>query len=183
MRLKLEQGPYLSFVPETPGRYQFALVVAAGSAISAPASVTVNVEPDPRGGAQVSAPPALEDEVRASVMGLPEGPAQAGALAGVFDRVAQRMTLYSTYAEAFQEMSRQLDAIVPADAVRRRAWIDGLFQPLTLRVVESLRGDGLDLRLPDGQAAPLTASQKTRLTTLFRTMADGARSAGRLSAR
>lgn len=184
VRLQLEQGMYLSFVPEEPGRYRFALMIAAGNRISEPATVEVAVQPD-KALSRISPGvlPSLEEQIRASLRILPEGPALAAPLAGVFDRVAQRMDLYASYDEAFQEMSRQLDAIVPPDPLRRRAWIEGLFQPLTGQVIEALRADGLDLRLPGARTAPLTPAQKNYLSVVFHTLAAGARGAGSLSSR
>ena len=43
IRLKLENGPFFSFVPTAPGVYRFALLVAAGSQVSEPDEVTLTV--------------------------------------------------------------------------------------------------------------------------------------------
>jgi hypothetical protein len=182
-RLRLEEGMFLSFVPEEPGRYRFALVIAVGSRISEPATVEVVAQAASKAARPPGPGPSLEDQIRAGLLALPEGPALAGPLSDVFDRIAQRMDLYSSYGEAFQEMSRQLDVLVPAEPARRRAWIDGLFRPLTGNVIDVLRADGLDLRLPGAQDAALTPAQKQRLATVFRALAEGARGAGQLSSR
>ena len=42
-RFQLEEGPFFSFVPVTPGVYRFALIVAAGSQTSEPDEVSVTV--------------------------------------------------------------------------------------------------------------------------------------------
>lgn len=182
VRLRLEDGYVLSFVPDDPGTYRFALVVARGSRISEPDVVEVLASaavPGPRltGMASSNEPWPLDAQVRGAIQRAPDGPAVAVALAATFDHVADRMDLYTSYSEAHAEMARQLEAVVPADPARRKAWVDALFQPLTDRLIEAMFVEGLDLRRTEGQRAPLTPAQKARLVALFRSMAEGARAA------
>jgi hypothetical protein len=87
------------------------------------------------------------------------------------------MDLYENYADTFAEMSRRLEPILPEEPSRRNRWIRRLFEPLTARLIEVMRSEGLDLRLPEGQSAPLSASQRASLADQFRLVAEGLRSA------
>jgi hypothetical protein len=89
------------------------------------------------------------------------------------------MDLYDSYAEAYGEMSRRLEEHLPDDPARRALWVDRLFTPLSGRILDVMRSEGLDLRLPDGQVAPLTTPQKAALAEQFRWISEGLRSASR----
>lgn len=183
VRLKLEDGYIFSFVPEEPGLYRFTLLVAAGGVISGPASVEVWAAPHAgfaptaaSGAVATGAPTAAL--LRSALQLAPDGPRNAAALAELFGRIAQRMELYTNYAEVHQELSRELEAIVPSDPTRRRVWIETVFQPLSGRLVDAMWAEGLDLRRPEARTAVLTNSRKARLAELFQEMAEGARAAG-----
>jgi hypothetical protein len=187
--LKLESGCYYTFVPPAPGPYQFALVVASGDRISEPDYVSIAVSPTPTEPtptptptpvpvavkpAAPSQPPASTEELtRASVRSIDGGVELAPELSQVFSDIAGRMDLYKSYEEAYSEMSRRLDAVVPRLPDRRAVWTEKLFIPLTLRMIETLRAEGLDLTRPQGQSAPLTREQRKRLADHFRSMAEG----------
>ena len=95
-----------------------------------------------------------------------------------FEEVAARMDLYSSYAELMVELTRRLEEIVPAEAQRRSAWLERVFAPLTARVIDQMRPEGLDLSRPDGQAAEMTRPQRKVLAQQFKSIAAGFRSAG-----
>jgi hypothetical protein len=185
VRFKIEDGYVFSFVPTVPGVYRFALVVAAGSEISLPDEVCVTVGTGTRIAGPVgpatsaSLPaegPVPTQEVARAGLAVVRGGEAAQPLAVVFEDTADRMDLYQTYTEVFGEMSRRLEQSLPADPAQRNAWVERLFNPLTARILDVMRTEGLDLRTPEGQATPLSAPQKAALAEQFRLMAEGFRS-------
>jgi hypothetical protein len=181
VRLSFDEGAMYSFIPHVPGVYRFALVVASCREISQPHEVTVSVASSSASiGASVPAPgesettPELARRVLSSVRGGPDG---AVNLAEVFDAIADRMDLYQSYAEMFQEMSRRLETVVPAEPGLRDLWTSRVFTPLTSRLIELMLTEGLDLRRPDGQNAELSLGQRARLAEGFREVAEGFRAA------
>ncbi|MFO0911169.1 MAG: hypothetical protein U0794_22995 [Isosphaeraceae bacterium] len=189
VRFKLEDGYVFSFVPTVPGIYRFALVVALGSEISPPDEVTVTVgsgarSAAPAGPAATASVPAegpvpTQEVARAGLAAIRGGVDSAESLARIFEDAADRMDLYHSYADAYAEMSRRLDDVIPSESTKRGIWLDRLFNPLTARTLEVMRGEGVDLRLPEGQAAMLSAPQKAALAEQFRLMAEGFRSVSR----
>ncbi|MGP0069652.1 MAG: hypothetical protein ACLQGP_39380 [Isosphaeraceae bacterium] len=182
VRLKLEDGYIYSFVPTVPGLYRFALVVGSGSRISQPDEVCVTVGSGTRGiVSRNEATPAeslpTQEIARAGMLALRLGPDVGEPLARTFDDTADRMDLYETYADAFAEMSRRLESVLPAGAAQRTHWNERLFQPLTARVIEVMRPEGLDLRTAEGPSLPLNATQRAALADQFHLMAEGIRSA------
>jgi hypothetical protein len=182
--LKIEDGHVFTFVPPANGLYQFGLVVAAGSEISEPDLVNVAVGvalPPPMAepiAAVAAAPVSLKDLARAALAQV-EGGRSAGEDLGVaFEEVAARMDLYSSYAELMVELTRRLEEIVPAEAQRRSAWLGSVFAPLTARVIDQMRSEGLDLSRPEGQAAEMTKPQRKVLAQQFKLISAGFRSAG-----
>jgi len=178
VRTKREDGSVFSFVPAAPGTYRFALVVAVGGVISEPDTVTVTVVPPaaptalPGRSAEAAA---IDEAARAALASVPGGAEASSAMAGAFAGVADRMDLYRSYLDIFQELTGRIGPILPTDPARRAAWDERLFAPLTARLIEALRAEGLDLRQPEGQRAELTAGQRTRLAEQFRGMAEGFR--------
>jgi hypothetical protein len=189
-----EAGRFCSFVPSAPGNYRFALVVALDNRISTADFVVVSVgtPPGPPPGASpmpltltglnnpppspsmmpsLSALTPLDAAVNQALATLDDAPMVAGPLAEVFQAAALRMDLYRTYGEIFSEISRRLDAVVPADPVRRSRWNALLFEPLTAQTVASLLPVGLDLRVAGSQDALLTSLQKQELRVLFERLA------------
>jgi hypothetical protein len=185
--LKIEDGYIFTFVPPGNGLYQFALVVASGSEISEPDYVNVAVgvpQPPPEEPApaatpsQAPIPVDLKELARAALAGMDGGPSAGEDLGEAFSDIASRMDLYSSYDELMVELTRRLEEVVPADAQRRSAWLGRVFAPLTARVVERMRAEGLDLSRPDGRAAGLTRPQRKALSQQFRSIAEGFRTAG-----
>lgn len=218
VRLRIEDGYTYTFVPDAPGMYRFALVVAAGSTISNADYVSVNVgaapnqatapmqgqgpeSPAPSAGplrtnphpeyvqapaaspVQPVAPPPpmpLDQMVRAGVASIRGGHEAAEALEIAFAEVAERVsTLYETYDDLFSELSRRLDAIVPADPQLRDVWFEHLLNPLSIRMVEELRSEGLDLANPSARSAPLSSRQRARISNQLERIASGFASAKR----
>jgi hypothetical protein len=178
VRLDLEEGYIYSFVPQAPGVYQFALVVGSGSELSRPDLVTVSVgNPASPYGLEPArdAPEALHDVARAALATVPGGIDVAQPLAEAFDGIADRMDLYHSYAEAYSELCRRLELLLPPDPARRGVWDERLFAPLTARLVDGMRAEGLDFRRPDAQSTPLTSAQRAKLAELFRSMSQGFR--------
>ena len=177
--LKIEDGHVFTFVPPASGLYQFALVVASGSEISEPdlVSVAVGVPLPPPADEPAAAPVSLKELARAALSAIDGGPSAASDLADAFEEVATRADLYSSYSELMVELTRRLEEIVPAEASRRSAWLAHVFAPLTVRLIDHMRSEGLDLSRADGQAAALTRPQRKVLARQFQVIADGFRSA------
>jgi hypothetical protein len=188
-----ESGRFCSFVPTAPGQYRFALVVAHDNQISPADFVTVAVgslpastpapapSPLPLLGsgnptfappmmptAPASPPPTpLDLAVAQALATLDDAPMVVGPLAEIFEAASLRMELYRTYGEIFSELSRRLEAVVPADPIRRGRWNTVLFEPMTAQTIATLLPLGLDLRAPGSQDTPLTPAQKRELRGLF----------------
>ena len=186
VRLKIEDGYLYSFVPSEPGTYRLALVVASGGEVSEPDEVRVTVIPEgsPAAGSSVATGSTavrvrrmepLERSFRMAFASLDIGSSLSNELSQTFVAIAGRMNLYRSYDEAFSEISRRLDAIVPQDPARRGVWIERLFAPMTAWMIEEMRGEGLDLSTPGGRASAMTATQRDRLAEIFRTIGEGFR--------
>jgi hypothetical protein len=173
IRSPADNGSFFSFVPSSAGVYRFALVVARQEQISPPdyVTVTVGLLPGLAAPAPGLAPVATGDEldaiVSASMASIDDATGLAPQLADVFSTASFRMDLYQTYADLYTELSRRLDAILPQDPSRRARWSAALFEPLTRILIVRMLPLGVDLRSPAGQAAPLTAAQKTELRSQF----------------
>ena len=170
IRLKLENGPFFSFVPTAPGIYRLALLVAAGSQVSEPDEVTLTVgavaSAVPGAGVQETSPgvPGQEDtldQVARRALSLVQ-PRQevVDDLANSFEDIATRMDLYESYTSMFQELSQRLEAIIPAQSARRKLWLERVFSPLTQGLIPLMQAEGLDLSRPEGQTVPLTSPQR-----------------------
>lgn len=175
----IQDGYVVTLTPKATGVYRFGLVVAAGSVISELDTVDVTVELAPTQStapaATMTVPTSIESLTSQALRTVEEGPTSAEGLAAAFQSVAGRMDLYPTYADVFAELSRRLEAVVPVEPTRRAVWVQRLFNPLTNRLVEAMRVEGLDLGRPEGQAAALTAGQKAKLVASFEAVAAGAR--------
>jgi hypothetical protein len=173
--LKSGDGPSASFVPPSPGTYQFALVVSTTAGVmSEPSTVTVTVGGTVR--ASADAPSMAIDELaRVSLSSIEGGPRYADELSRTFDAVADGIGTFRNFAEAIAETTKRLDAVVPRDKERRAIWIEQLFTPLMAKVVAGLKDDGLDITQPGGQVKVMTRDQKDRLAEQFRYAAAGLR--------
>ncbi|WP_165252174.1 PKD domain-containing protein [Paludisphaera soli] len=188
-RLKVEDGEIFAFTPTAPGVYRFALIVAAGSELSTPDEVVVTVGAGTRiggpaglvtaGDRSIPEPAPTQEVAGAALASIRGGAEAAESLATMFETAADRMDLYPTYADAFSEMSRRLEDVLPADPTHRSVWIEKLFGPLSAQTVEAMRVEGLDLRLSEARDASLTTSQKAALAEHFRLIAEGFRSTNR----
>jgi hypothetical protein len=166
-----QEGHYYSFMPTAAGVYRFGLVVAAVDssgdvAISEMDEVVVSVGTLPAQGAAAGSPAAALDQIL-------HGPGGASVratveqAAGVFDAIAAKATLYTTFADLSSEMMRRLDAIVPTDPNWRDYWSRGVFAPMSQYIAAEMLPSGLDLRTPQGQQQALTAQQQDALQKLF----------------
>ncbi|MEW4566540.1 hypothetical protein AB1L88_01605 [Tautonia sp. JC769] len=181
--LAIEDRYIYTFVPEAPGRYRFALVVASGNAISSPAFVAVDVRSGestrPAPMAATPADPArstISAIAAAALRDVSGGPERAGNVAEVFDGVAGRIDLYASAAEAFREIALRLDAALPEDPGAREGWNSRVFEPISAAVLAELGGRGIDLARPEAMAAPLSPQARSVLAEQFRRIADGFRS-------
>ena len=184
--IKIVDRNTYTFVSQAAGLYRFALVVAAGSEISEADTVDVTVGSSATvvGGPPATAPvaataepslPPVEEFAKALLGAIDGGPAKGDDLARNFEGVADRIDLYGSFADAFSEMAKRLETVIPAASPARPAWDRDLFTPLTNRLVLGLRPDGVDLARVESHAAPMTAAQKKRLAALLREMAAGFR--------
>ena len=87
--------------------------------------------------------------------------------AGVFEAIAARSSLYTSFADLSSELMRRLDAIIPTDPQWREFWSQGVFAPLTQHTVSEMLGVGLDLRTPQARNQGLSAVQQDKLQKLF----------------
>jgi hypothetical protein len=172
---------FFSFTPKQSGAYRFALVVALDSMISEPDVVEVLVgtldAPSAATGSAPAAPPSLEDYLKATMTTLPSGPESIEPLAKLFEELAGRMELYSSYSEVYSELSRRLEKITPRDPASRAAWIQKLFSPLTLAMIEQLRSVGLDLARAETSGQAFSTAQRTRLAEYYHQVGSGLRAA------
>ncbi|QDV34734.1 hypothetical protein [Tautonia plasticadhaerens] len=196
-----QEREYYSFVPTAQGLYQFALVVGVGGEISEPDGVSVLVGSAPMGSGLSpaamngtmnpaspatmagSAPPndpavtSPEAVVASALPGLAEGDRLAGEVADVFQAVAERSTLYTSFGDAQSELSRRLDVVIPSDPARRLAWSQALLQPLTGFTIAQMQSVGLDVRQPASMDRPLTPPQRERMEDQFQALARAFREA------
>jgi hypothetical protein len=173
--LRAVEGPTASFVPGTPGTYQFALVVATtGGALSEASTVTVNVGSTARASEDGSSM-AIDELARTSLASIEGGSRYADDLSKAFDTVADGINSYRSFSDAIADMTRRLDAVVPRDKERRAVWIERMFSPLMARTAAGMKAEGLDVSRPEAQARPMTRDQKARLAEQFRYTAAGLR--------
>ena len=175
-----DDGYLHEFVPSVPGLYSFALVVAADKYISQPDMVRVVVlatHPAPlsTGGSSMLMAPSVETLATLALASVEGGSGVGPSMAEAFESVAARVELYHSYNDLFLELSRRLESIMPTDPGRRSLWIQRVFIPLSLSMVEALKVEGLDLTRADHQAMSLTPAQRARLAEHFRAIGRGAR--------
>jgi hypothetical protein len=169
---------YFSFTPAAAGVYKFGLTVATVVNGSTPAisemdevQVTVGEPPTspgwgPSGVFSAAYPsPALDQALRAA-SGLATRPAME-QMAATFEAIAERSSLYSTFADLSAEMMRRLDAIAPADPAGRQLWSQAIFGPLSQHTAAELRAVGVELGHPQGLYQELNPAQKDKLRVLY----------------
>lgn len=195
-----EQGPNLVVIPPAAGVYQFLLVVAEGGRISEPDSVTLTAVEHPEAPVlqqvKASQPPRLQPvdgAVEAPVakpgtsrdlmvqlagktlQDVPHSAGMGGALGELFSDISGRMDLYSNYAEAQQEISRRITALLEAESADTTAWNRKVFEPLTAALGLWLRPAGLELTDPAQWAAPLGPVARQSLADGLAAFAEGFR--------
>ena len=174
-------GATCSFVPESVGDYQFALlVIGADDLISEASTVTIHAKSaafyEAGDGATTGRPTMAIDELaRTSLASVPGGLKYADDLSRVLDAVADRIDSYKTYLDAATEMTKRLDSVVPRAPEKRTEWMEHFFRPWNARMIEGMRANGIDLAKPDGQTKILTRAQRARLAEQFRLTAAGLR--------
>jgi hypothetical protein len=185
-----QHGPFFSFVPGSPGLYRFLLIVAGDGELSEPDEVSILVgtppgaggviaQPAPaNGGALAPSPPRTPEQIVSVTLPRFSGSRRLAAdVADVMDAVAQRASLYESFASLQSELARRLDVVIPADPAVRAAWTDGVFSPLSAYSAGQLLAVGLDVRQPQGLEQPLTAAQRDRLRDHFERLARAFRAA------
>ena len=108
---------------------------------------------------------------------LVEGRQVAAQVADVFESVAGRAELYTSFAELQDELRRRLDVVVPAEPLQRQAWAQTVFQPLTQVTAGQLAASGVELQSPQSQSQPLTPEQWQGVRSHFLMLARAFRSA------
>jgi hypothetical protein len=159
----MQDRGYYSFVPTAAGVYRFGLIVAAESQMSEPTEVAVAVGVLPAAGSEPNPAPAASpavtlDRVARSAQTTLDGEV-LGRVAEALEAIADRTSLYSTFADLSTEMTRRLDAIVPAERAMRQTWAQTLFVPLSQLLTSDLWSVGIDLRLPYAAGHALTRAQ------------------------
>ena len=153
------QGPNLIVVVPAAGTYQFLLVVAEAGIISEPDSVTLVAVDHPEDVARQQAKQASSPEPTESVAPrdllvrltrkvageVPHPSRITDSLSELFADIAQKMNLYTNYAEAHQEMSRRITDLIDAESVDMQVWNSRVFEPLTQALSTWVRPAGLDL--------------------------------------
>jgi hypothetical protein len=181
-----QQGPFFSFIPTSAGLYRFLLMVADQGELSEPDEVTVLVGSPPPGAGglatssatalQPAAPPPApqvtpEQILSAALPRLAGGTRVAAEIADVMDAIAQRATLYESFAALQSELARRLDVVLPTEPVTRAAWSEGVFSPLTAWTTARLLAAGLDVREAQGLTKPLTFAQREVVSDHFEGLA------------
>ncbi|MDB5352173.1 MAG: hypothetical protein JWN86_3420 [Planctomycetota bacterium] len=169
----VSEGSSLSFVPTTSGTYRFALLVGLESRVSEPDFVTVEVSNDPK--IPPAGPTPLAQWFSGAVSPIPRGAETAGQVADVFEAIAQRVPLYTSYSQLQTELTRRLDVVVPSDPTIRNAWAQRVFLPLSQVTAAELLATGIDTRVPSPAERSLDETQKARLQTVYRGLADACR--------
>lgn len=170
IRLKLEDQRVYTWIPEAPGVYRFALVVAGTGRISEADFVEITVVDDQRVATRSAV---IESVTREGLRALNAPEILRGELAEVYERIAGKLDLYESYNMLLHELSRSLEPLIPSDPMSRGSWNDRLFVPLSSHLVEQLRAESLDLSRPGALTTPLTDAQRRALASFFRDVADG----------
>lgn len=173
-----QDGAYFSFVPPRPGSYKFLLMVAADGEVSEPDEVAVEVGTPPTPAAPAAlappappAPPTPAQVVSAALPRLPDGVRLGSSVADVMEAIAQRSSLYESFAALQGELLRRLEVVVPAEPAVRSAWNDAVFSPLTLMTAQKLLAAGLDVRRTEDVQRALTPAQQGLLREHFQELA------------
>lgn len=196
IREAFSQGPNLVVVPPEPGVYQFLLVVAEGGRISEPDSVILTAVAHPEDEARrkaamiapAPAPAPAEPQVSsrelfvklssAAIGKIPHKSETAEALAEVFRDVSAKMSLYGSYSEAHQELSRRITAAIDGDLADASVWNRQVFEPLTAALSAWVAPTGMDPANAKLWTLPLSDPARTRLADGLLIISEGFRTAG-----
>ncbi len=172
-----QDGPFFSFVPTAAGQYKFVLLVSRGGTISEPDEVFVLVGAPPASAAPATAPapaastalspPGPESMLRSVLPRMPEGARIASDVSDVMESIADRSSLYSSFASLQNELTRRLDVVVPDEPSLRDAWNRAVFLPLTAFTTVDLASCGIDPGQPRTLQPPLTPAQRERVREHF----------------
>ncbi len=172
-------GSSCSFTPETPGTYQFALLVLGANDLVSEASVVTVAVKHPSLGPEARATDrpamAIDEMARTSLMSIPGSSRYVGKLAGEFDLMAARADSFKNYFEMISELTHRLDMVVPREVGRRAEWMDQFFKPWMGKIALEMRPTGVDFDQPVGQVKVLSKAQRARLVEQLRFTAAGLR--------
>jgi hypothetical protein len=171
VQLQSAHAALCTFQPASPGLYRFALVVARGSRISEPDTIDLHVLANPAHVSDVR----LAHLVHQALAALPEGPERAAPIAEALDAVAARFSLYESYAQALDELSRRLVPLMPEHPAARAAWDQHLWLPASATLAEAARAWNFDLARPDALGQPLPPDIKPRFAAFYQDLAQACR--------
>jgi hypothetical protein len=193
------QGPNLVVIPPEAGVYQFLLVVAMGNQISEPDHVTLTAveipaelkqkspvanENTPNQPAKPTEEPAAQpvsnEELMSrlafqSIRNLPGSAEMAQPLAQLFSDVASKMSLYASYSEANEELSRRIGLLINDTRADSQAWTTHIFEPLTAALALWTQTSGLNLRDRKQWQQPLSQVQRDSIRDGLMAFARGLR--------
>lgn len=106
---------------------------------------------------------------------VPHSAGMGASLAELFSDISEKMSLYSNYAEAQQELSRRIMALLEAESADVPAWNRKVFEPLTVALSLWVRPAGLELADPTQWTAPLGPVARRSLADGMAAFAEGFR--------
>ena len=175
-----QEGPYFTFVPTAPGVYRFALLVGFESKVSMPSVVSVEVGQRPNAVSAAAGPGDATSYMtrwaRAAIAPIPGGEETASQVGDVFEAIAGRAGLYTSFSQLQSELTRRLDVVVPMEPLARNQWSAQVFVPLSQMTSAELMAAGIDLRVPSASDRPLEGPQKERIGAFYRSLAVAFRS-------
>ena len=180
VNIRAEVGDVLTFLPEEPGTYRFALVVAEAGSISEPDFATVLIVAEAPGIGRAPAVPARAPP-RKRPPGGPSIRSRMGPrLPELSPRRSRKSPVASISTRHMPTCSRgPLHAWNPSCPPTPRGGPHGTnaSSSRSRPACSTTCAVGLDLSRPDAMAAPLSAAHRKRVAGLFRAMAKGFRSA------
>ena len=173
-----QEGSYYSFVPSAPGVYRFALLVGHRDQVSMPSVVAVEVgqRPMASGGPPAAEPSPLARWASNALVAIPGSGETAPQVADVFEAIAGRAPLYTSFSQLQSELTRRLDVVIPLDPSSRGLWSSQVFVPLSQITAAELMAAGIDLRVPMASDRPLESPQRERIGAFYRSLAVAFRS-------
>jgi hypothetical protein len=148
--------------------------VATPAPAPAPAPASA---PAPAPVAAMASTPTPEQILATGLAHLSDAAIVADHAADVFDSVAGRADLYTSFAELQEELKRRLDVVIPVDPAQRQSWTQTVFLPLTAYTTSQLAGLGLYPQWPQSLNQPLTPAQRQGVRGHMLTLAQAFRAA------